>query len=176
MEYKFFKRTSFYFLLLCFAVSVFYFACPAKISLTFSYYLALTVIIITALVKFSMLNKDLYSQRDYLLDLSESVVSAIIAVICINFGQEYFVLSIICGVLYLIFPVVRLILAEIKINQLFLDSFKFLCGFVIMASNYHYAFWIKYILGTVFFVTAVTILITKFKHLKESREGSFFYE
>ena len=176
MEYKFFKRTSFYIMILCALIATIYYACPAQISLTATYYLAVTIVIITAIVKFSMLNKTLYSKEDYLLDLFESLVSAIIAIICLNFGQEYIILSIICGIVYLVFPITRFIIAEYKINQMFLDSFKYLCAFVIITSNYHYIFWMKYVLGTVFCLSALAILLIKLKHLKAAKEGRYFYE
>ena len=123
-----------------------------------------------------MLDVDTQTKSSYYLDLSEAIINSIVGVVAINFGQEYFGLSVILGVIYLIVPSIKLAIAKIKLNQLFIDSFKFLAGFVIIASNANFVWWIKYIIGIVFLGVAISILITKLIHLNQARKGGTFYE
>jgi len=176
MEYHFFKRVSFIFLMLFTTLSLIYFIAPAKYSLPFTYYIMCGVILGIAIFKFTMLNIRVDSKQDYILNLTEALINVFVGVIAINFGQEYILLSVFLGIVYLIVPIIRIFLAKIKINQIFIDSFKFLAGFVLIASNANYIWWIKFIIGGVFFMVALSIFITKIIHLHQSRKDGIFYE
>ncbi len=176
MEYNFFKRTSFYFMCVCFAISLFYFISPAKFCLPITYYLISALILISATIKFTMLNRDYNSDTNYYLDIAESFFGASCGVIALNFGQQNFILSIILGIIYMIPLVIRLVLSKIKINQLFLDSFKYMYALVLILANVRFTAWSRFVLGTVYLVVGIIILITKLKHLNEFKKGSYFYE
>ena len=176
MEYKFFKRTSFYFMLVCFVIALFYFVCPAKYCLPITYYLICALVLIASTIKFTMLNRDYNSDTNYYLDIAEAFTGAAVGVVAINFGQEHFALSIILGFLYMIPLCVRLVLATIKINQLFLDSFKYMYALVLILANERFTGWSRFVLGAVYLSVGFIILITKLKHLNEFKKGSYFYE
>ena len=176
MEYHFFKRTSFVFLMIFTILALIYFIAPADYSLTFTYYFMCITIIGIGVFKFTMLDFKVDSTRDYTLDLSEAIINIFVAVIAMHFGQEYIALSVILGIIYLIIPIIRLILAKIKLNQLVIDSFKFLAGFVIIASNSNYIWWIKYIIGGVYLTVAIAIFVTKMVHYHQAKKEGVFYE
>jgi len=123
-----------------------------------------------------MLNRDYNSDTNYYLDIAEAFTGAACGVIAINFGQEYFVLSFILGIIYLIPLIIRLVLSNIKINQLFLDSFKYMFALVLLLANERFVGWSRFVLGSVYLSVGLLILITKIKHLNQSKKGSYFYE
>ncbi len=176
MKYHFFKRTSFFFFLFFFIISLSYFLVPAQFSLRTTYYLMSVIVLIVGLFKFTMLDSLNQSKKEFWLDLSEAVISMLFSVICMNFGQQYFTLSIILGVFYLIIPIIRLFQAKFKVNQLFIDSYKYLAGFVWICSNPHYVWWIKYVLGLIFLIFALLILTTKLIHLYQYKKEGVYYE
>ena len=176
MKYHFFKRTSFFFFLFFFLIALSYFFTPANFCLNITYYLMSSIVLAVGLFKFVMLDAARQTKEDYILDLFESLISMTFSVICLNFGQHYFFLSMIMGILYLIIPVVRLFLAKFKVNQLFIDSYKYLAGFVWIFSNARYIWWIKYILGLIFLIFALLILTTKLVHLYQYKKEGVYYE
>lgn len=157
-------------------VSILYFTVPASFSLPFTYYLMSSIILLVGIFKFVLLDSKTREKVDYYLDLTESILSILISILAINFGLKYIALSIVLGILYLIIPVTRLVYAKIKLNQLFIDSYKFLAGFVLIASNPIYAFWIKYVLGVMYLVFSIMILVTKLIHLHQYKKEGVYYE
>lgn len=176
MKYHFFKRTSFFFFLFFFLVALSYFIFPAKYCLNITYYLMCTIVLIVGLFKFTMLDYKHQSKYEFYLDLIEAIVSMIFTVILFNYGQKNMILSATLGILYLIIPLIRLIQAKFKVNQLFIDSYKYLASFVFVCSNPLYAWWIKYILGAIFLIFASLILTTKLVHLHQYKKEGVYYE
>lgn len=134
------------------------------------------IVLTVGLFKFVMLDASHQAKNEYILDLFESIISIIFSVICLNFGQENLILSMVLGILYLIVPLIRLLNAKFKVNQLFIDSYKYLAGFVWISSNARYIWWIKYILGVIFLVFALLILVTKLVHLYQYKKEGVYYE
>lgn len=176
MKYHFFKRTSFFFFLFFFLIALSYFFTPANFCLNITYYLMSSIVLAVGLFKFVMLDGARQTKEEYILDLSESLISMIFSVICLNFGEHNLILSVILGLLYLIVPLIRLLKAKFKVNQLFIDSYKYLAGFVWICSNARYIWWIKYILGIIFLTFALLILVTKIVHLYQYKKEGVYYE
>lgn len=176
MQYNFFKRTSFFFMLFFFVVSLLYFFVPAKYCLPITYYLICAFLLLTSIVQFSLLNKQSSTKLQYSLDIYESINTGIIGVVALNFGQRYYILSIILGILYLIPLIIRLITSKIKINQLFLDSVKYMFALVLLLANATVVGWSRFVIGIIYFSVACIILYTKVKHLNEFKKGENNYE
>ncbi len=175
MEYHFFKRTSFFFMMISLCLALLYYFLTSKVSLTFTYYLVCGIILCVSIIKFTMLNKSL-SKSGYFLDLFESLIGAIVGVIAINFGQHFIILSIVLGITYLIVPTIKLFRSQFILNQLFLDSFKFFFGFVLMVSNDNFTSGIKYVFFAIFLILFCLILISKVMHFIQSKNGGGLYE
>ena len=173
MEYNFFKRTSFVFMVIFYVISLFYFFVPSKYCLPFSYYLICTLLLIFSIVQFTLLSKKSGQDSQYYLDLYEALNTGIIGVVALNFGQKYYILSIILGLLYLVPLIVRIIVSRIKINQVFLDSVKYMFALVLILANGEVVAWSRFVIGIIYFAVGSIILYTKIRHLKEYKNGGY---
>ncbi len=176
MEYNFFKRTSFIFMVLFYVISLFYFFVPSKYCLPFSYYLICTLLLIFSIVQFTLLSKKNGDSSQYYLDMYEALNTGIIGVVALNFGQKYYILSIILGILYLVPLIIRIFVSRIKINQVFLDSIKYMFAIILILANAQVVAWSRFVIGIIYFAVGSIILYTKFKHLNEYKKGGSRYE
>ncbi len=176
MQYNFFKRTSFFFMILFYLIAIFYFFIPSKYCLPFSYYFICTLLLIFAIVQFTLISKQYGKNDQYWLDLYEALNTGIIGVVALNFGQKYYVLSIMLGILYLIPLIIRVFISKIKINQLFLDSVKYMFALILELANAQVVAYSRFIIGIIYFAVATIILYTKIKHLNEFKKGGNSFE
>lgn len=176
MEYNFFKRTSFIFMVIFYVISLLYFFIPSKYCLPFSYYLICTLLLIFSIVQFTLLSKNRGQSSQYYLDLYEALNTGVIGVVALNFGQEYYVLSIILGILYLAPLIVRIIVSRIKINQVFLDSVKYMFALILILANAQVVAWSRFVIGIIYFAVGTIILYTKIKHLNQYKNGGYKHE
>jgi hypothetical protein len=177
MKYKFFKRPSFYFMLLFYFVALAYLVHKAEQIIPVTYNIACVSIVITGVIKLSFLNKDTYDRSEYLLDLIEGIVDLIVGVITFNFGLDYYLISLICGICFFIPPTIRLIIAPKTLNQLLIDSPKALAGIIIITSNPNTFVGEKIVIGCIFLILGTIILGFKIYHYiqykKELRNGDY---
>lgn len=170
-EYKFFKRKSFYFMIFFYIIGILYIVIPPDRLVAFTYITACVSIIILGILKLSFVDYRNYYKRDIILDIIEGSVDIVTGVICFNFGRDYYLVTLICGIIFALVPIIRICIEPNKFNQAFMDSLKFLAAIILLATNKHQPNWVCIIVGSIFIAFATLILGFKIKHLNEYKKG-----
>ncbi len=127
------------------------------------------LICLAGLFKLTLLNKKNTPKADFILDLIEGIVSISVGVVTVQFWN-YNIVIFITGLLYLIIPIIRLFMAYNIINQLFVDSLKYL-SIIVMISCINKEKLTGHVVGTIFYGIAIFIFVTliiKIKKIKRS--------
>lgn len=173
MNKKFFD-TFFYVALFFLALGILLFCLPSETVMIICYRFICIIITIMGIVKLVFLDKSALSEEDYYLDLIEGIISILIGVICFNFSKYYFI-NIFFGVIYLIIPIIRIAIATNKINQFFMDIFKFIFASVIFVSTYHAPLVAKIYTALIFTLMGLGIIGIKIiLYLKKKDKGGLF--
>ena len=126
-------------------------------------------ICLAGLIKLTFLKKDNTPTADYVFDLVEGILDLFLGVIVIKFHDFHYVVFTI-GIIYLIIPIIRLCMAMNKLNQLFVDSLKYLAS-IVMISCIREEQLSGYVVAAIFYGIAVFIFVTliiKARRIKRS--------
>ncbi len=170
---KFFDKF-FYIALFFIVIGILLFCLPSKSVLIICYSFVCFLICITGIIKLVFLDKSVLTNDDYYLDLIEGFISIFVSVICLNF-YEYYLVSLILGIVYLIIPIVRIVLSTNKINQFIMDIFKFIFASVLFTATYHAPLLTKIYTALIFLIIGIGILVLKiiFYYKHKDDEGLF---
>lgn len=139
-----------------------------KLIQPFLYFIG-SCICLAGLIKLTFLNRSNTPLADYTLDLVEGIADIFIGVICVEFWDYNYVVFTL-GIIYTIIPIVRLFMAKNKINQLFVDSLKYLAS-IVMISCIREEDFSGYVVAVIMFGIVIFIfvsLIIKIRRLKRS--------
>ena len=132
-------------------------------------YIIGSIICLGGLAKLTFLNKKNTPIADFVFDLIEGIFAIFIGVIVVKFYDYKYALFT-CGIIYIIIPIIRIFMANNKINQLFVDSLKYL-GVVVLLSCIFQDRVSGYVVALIFYGFAIFIFVTllfKIRRLKRS--------
>lgn len=137
------------------------------------------VIIIIGVFKLTLVDKDRLGRLEYNLDLAEGLINLIVGVVFINFF-EYIFVDFVLFAMYITIPICRCFYSQHPVNQVFVDSPKFLMSFsIVFASNFTFKVFFS-IMGGIFILVGVGIMIRKIifevKELKERKKEELHEE
>ncbi len=139
-----------------------------------SLYIIGSLVTLAGIIKLTMLNKANTPIKEYTLDLVEGVFALFIGIISIKF-YNYNVAIFIMGVLYLLFPIIRLFMSINKLNQLFVDSLKYMASIVMISCIYKEELT-QYIVALIFYGIALFIFITLLFKIRREKRGEAINE
>lgn len=114
-------------------------------------------------------------EKEYILDIIEGFVAIVLGVISFKFCN-YNLVPFLCGIIYLCIPIIRIILAQRKINQLLIDSLKYL-AIIVLVSSFNRTFMSNIVISSLFFIIAIFILITLIIKIRKFKtNGVVVYE
>lgn len=157
------KRTLF--ALIFIILGVLFIVLPTKMLYNFAMKTIGVLLIISSILKLVLVCKDTTSKREYIFDIVEGFIAMAIGVSVFKF-YNYNVVTFICGIIYLIMPIIRIIVSKHKLNQLFVDTLKFIVV-VILLSSFNKYLTTRYVISSLFFICAILFLISLIISIKE---------
>lgn len=139
-----------------------------------SLYIIGSLICLAGMIKLTFLNKENTPLIEYRLDQIEGIFAMFIGVITIKF-YNYNVAIFIMGLIYLLFPIIRLFMSDTKLNQLFVDSLKYMASIVMISCIYKEELT-QYIVALIFYGIAVFIFVTLIFKIRRIKRGEYFNE
>ncbi len=133
-----------------------------------------TLVCLAGLLKLTLLNKNNTPKADFILDLIEGIVSICVGVVTIQFWN-YNLVIFITGFVYLVIPVIRLFMAKNLINQLFVDSLKYL-SIIVMISCINKEKLTGHVVGAIFYGIAIFIFVTLIIKIKRIKRSEYINE
>lgn len=165
MSKSFFNRF-FYFSILIILFGILAFILPHNFVRKFYVYISGYSILLTGIVKLLISDLSVLGKREYTIDIIEGIFSIIIGIVFINFYQ-FKMVCLVLGILYLIFPIYRIIIAVNKINQTFMDSLKFILVGFIFANSTGYKYILKIYLAISLITIGLLIMIYRYVNFKK---------
>lgn len=159
MKYKLFNHF-FYISLLFILCGILCIINSAEVVLHIVYNIICIIILIIGIFKLVMSNKRDLGQKEFVFDIIEGAVNIVVGVVCINFYHHYLV-NLICGIAYLVVPLLRVFFAQHKINQLIFDIFKFIFAGFIIATTQDIPEIGKYYISAFFLVFGIGLMSLK---------------
>lgn len=165
MSKSFFNRF-FYFSLLIILLGILALILPHNFVRKFYVYVCGISILLTGMIKLLISDISVLGKKEYSIDILEGIFSIIIGIVFMNFYQ-YKMVCLILGILYLIFPIYRLIIAPNKINQGIMDCLKFILVGYIFANSTGYKYVLKIYLAISLIAIGLLIMIYRYINLKK---------
>ena len=131
-------------------------------------------ITLAGLIKLTLLNKNNTPKMEFNLDCIEGWLAILVGIISIKFYDYEYVLFVI-GIIYLIIPIIRILLSENKLNQLFVDSLKYMASIVMISCIYRKEYT-QYIVALIFYGIAIFIFITLLFKIRREKRGEYIDE
>lgn len=158
------KRTLFALIFIIFGVL--FLVLPTKLLYNFAMRTIGVFLVFSAILKLTLVNKNNTSKKEYVFDIVEGILAMAIGVVVFKF-YNYNTVTFICGFIYTIIPVLRIIFSKHKLNQLFVDSLKYIT-IVILISSFNKYLTTRYVISSLFFIFAILILISLIVYIKEN--------
>ena len=131
-------------------------------------------ICLAGLIKLTLLNKSNTPIADYVLDLIEGIDDIFIGVICVKFWDYNYVIFVL-GIIYTIIPIIRLFMAKNKINQLFVDSLKYLAS-IVMISCIREEVISGYVVAAIMFGIVIFIFVSLIIKIRRIKRSEYLHE
>jgi len=171
---RLFTLKRFYAALLFIAFGLMFIFVPSKYLTNIVLRIVGVLITLAGIVKLTFVNKNSMGTKEYLFDWFEGVTNILIGVTTFKF-YDYPYVTLTCGLIYIIVPSIRFILAKRKVNQLLVDSLKYL-GFLVLISSFNKMITSKFVIAPVFFGCAIFICVTIVVNLINYRKEALLNE
>lgn len=155
-------------IILFFAFGLLYALAPSERTFDHSIKTVAGIICLDGIIKLVIASKQSMGKKEYYLDICEGFVSIFVGVVAFKFSSYKYV-TFSCGLIYLIFPLIRLIVVEKKLNQLLVDCLKYL-AVAIFISSINKTLTSNFVLSSIFFAISILITITLVRKIIYSKK------
>ncbi len=155
-------------ILIFLAFGLMYALAPSDLTYSITLKIVSSFLVIDGLIRLIFADINLMGKKEYIFDIIEGFFAIIIGVVSFKFSNYKYV-TFTCGILYIIIPVMRIVVAEKKLNQLLIDSLKYL-AMIVLISSINHTFMSNIVISSLFFIIAIVIFITLIKKIMKYKK------
>lgn len=130
-----------------------------------------SVICLDGVIKLTFLNRNTSGNLEFGFDLIEGIMCMIVGAVVVKF-YKYPYATMVCGIIYAIIPIIRILLSRHKLNQFVCDILKYV-GVVILITSIDRVFTVRLVVFIVFMSIATLIFLTLLVKMKRIKNGEY---